>query len=175
MLFCFDVLAAHFAGREAPRAFFASPIACPLFVTWKKSVLPAESAAQATMPHSPPPPSQQLQLRGCIGCLKPLPLSSLRDYALNSALRDRRFPPVRAAELPSLHCTVQLLGRFEACGVVDWEIGVHGVTINFVDSSGTPRSAIYLPDVMPEQGWNHWQVRDLLRRTRVRCHPPRVS
>ncbi len=143
VFFCFEVLAAHFAGRELPRAPFGADVACPLFVTWKK-----RSVAHGG----------HMQLRGCIGCLKPLPLSSLRDYALNSALHDRRFPPVSAAELPDLHCTVQLLGRFEPCGCVDWEVGVHGVTINFVDGTGASRSAVYLPDVMPEQGWNQWQV-----------------
>ena len=144
VFFCFEVLAAHFAGHKLPSAPFGADVACPLFVTWKK-----RSAAQ----------DGHLQLRGCIGCLKPLPLSSLCDYALNSALHDRRFPPLSAAELLELHCTVQLLGRFEPCGCVDWEIGVHGVTISFVDSLGTSRSAVYLPDVMPEQGWNQWQVR----------------
>ena len=155
VFFCFEVLAAHFAGHELPRAPFGADVACPLFVTWKK-----KSAAQGG----------HLQLRGCIGCLQPLPLSSLCDYALNSALHDRRFPPLSAAELLELHCTVQLLGRFEPCGCVDWEIGVHGVTISFVDSLGTSRSAVYLPDVMPEQGWNQWQVR---ARVHHRTAPPR--
>jgi uncharacterized protein (TIGR00296 family) len=144
VFFCFEVLAAHFAGHKLPSAPFGADVACPLFVTWKK-----KSATQGG----------HLQLRGCIGCLQPLPLSSLCDYALNSALHDRRFPPLSAAELLELHCTVQLLSRFEPCGCVDWEIGVHGVTISFVDSLGTSRSAVYLPDVMPEQGWNQWQVR----------------
>lgn len=150
VLYCFDVLASHFDGHEPARAPFGSLVACPLFVTWKKSA-PLEAHHGGV--------AQHLQLRGCIGCLKPLPLTSLRDYALNSALHDRRFPPLRASELPDLHCTVQLLDRFEPCASLDWEIGVHGVTINFVDSQGTARSAVYLPDVMPEQGWNHSQVR----------------
>ena len=147
-LFCFDVLAAHFAGRGAPSPSFPSEVECPLFVTWNKRPLSVQGHPQ---------------LRGCIGCLKPLPLSSLREYALNSALRDRRFSPMRASELPEMQCTVQLLSRFERCDTcTSWAIGTHGITIAFVEASGAQRSAVYLPDVMVEQGWDHWQTLDSL-------------
>lgn len=44
-----------------------------------------------------------------------------------SALRDRRFSPIEARELPHLRCTVSLLSCFEAVGGwEDWEIGKHG-------------------------------------------------
>lgn len=44
-----------------------------------------------------------------------------------SALRDRRFAPIEARELPQLKCTVSLLSGFEvATGWEDWEIGTHG-------------------------------------------------
>lgn len=97
-LYCFDVLTEHFNRALQPRtphAPFPLDVQCPLFVTW--NIRSAQS--------------MHLQLRGCIGCLKPLPLSSLRDYALTSALHDRRFPPVEEAELPKLSCTVQVRGR----------------------------------------------------------------
>ena len=141
-LYAFDCLYAHFAGAEPPPPAFDPAIECPLFVTWNK----------------------QERLRGCIGCLQPLPLSSIRQYALNSALRDRRFDPMHETEVPLLSCTVQLLSRFEtAAHLTDWEIGTHGITINFSDN-GIARSAVYLPDVMPEQGWNHLQAIDSLVR-----------
>lgn len=68
------------------------------------------------------------RLRGCIGTLEARPLAgALHDYALTSALRDRRFPPVEARELPLLRCTVSLLSAFEAAtGWEDWEVGTHG-------------------------------------------------
>ena len=150
-LYAFDVLAAHFhADQPEPKPPFPVDVACPLFVTWNKRMSR----------------SMQLQLRGCIGCLKPLLLSSIRDYALTSALRDRRFPPIELRELPSLHCTVQLLGGFEPCALYDWTIGVHGLTISFVDraTNGTARSAVYLPDVIPEQGWSKVEAIDSLIR-----------
>ena len=151
-LYAFDVLAAHFhADQPAPNPPFPVDVACPLFVTWNKRVSRS---------------SVQLQLRGCIGCLKPLFLSSIRDYALTSALHDRRFPPIELGELPRLHCTVQLLGGFEPCGLYDWTIGVHGLTVSFVDraTNGTARSAVYLPDVIPEQGWSKVEAIDSLIR-----------
>ena len=60
---------------------------------------------------------------------------------------------MRQNELPQLECTVSLLTCFElASNLDDWEIGLHGVWIDFTDPSGRARSAVYLPDVIPEQG-----------------------
>lgn len=149
-LYAFDVLAAHFERGPEPAAGFVGGIECPLFVTWHKRE------------HG------LMQLRGCIGCLSPLPLTSgLRDYALTSALRDRRFQPMQHAELPELECSVQLLSGFEqAAHCTDWVIGTHGVTIEFKDPSGTSRSAVYLPDVIPEQGWTHDEtIESLIRKS----------
>lgn len=40
-----------------------------------------------------------------------------------SALRDRRFPPIQARELPYLECTVSLLTDYEtASNYLDWEV-----------------------------------------------------
>lgn len=148
-LYCFDVLSSYFANVAPPQPAFQTDIVCPLFVTWNKQ--------QGRSGH--------LQLRGCIGCLKPLAITSLRDYALTSALHDRRFPPMELQEVPRLHCTVQLLGVFEPCELYDWTVGVHGVTISFVERGiNATRSAVYLPDVIPEQGWTKEQAIDSLIR-----------
>lgn len=89
----------------------------PLFVTWD-SVCPTSGSKS---------------LRGCIGSLSPQPLlHGLRSYALTSALRDRRFPPVARSEVPALHCTVSLLRAFEGgLGWEDWVPGKHGIIIEF--------------------------------------------
>ena len=130
----------------APSRLLA-PVACSLFVTWKCRANGAPS------------------LRGCIGCLKPLPITSLRDYALTSALRDQRFDPIEPRELPQLSCTVSLLTHFErARDAHDWEVGSHGVLIDFDDPSGVARSGVYLPEVMVEQGWSRQQTIDSLIR-----------
>ena len=105
---CFDVLASHFTRAAIPPEAFPTDVQYPLFVTWNKL---GEHGGVA--------------LRGCIGafyrtarlgvprsrgllnvagCLKPLPITSLKEYALTSALRDTRFNPIAASELPYLHC-----------------------------------------------------------------------
>ncbi|MCH88468.1 AMMECR1 family, partial [Trifolium medium] len=39
-----------------------------------------------------------------------------------SALRDRRFPPIEARELPLLECTVSILTDYETANdYLDWE------------------------------------------------------
>ncbi len=63
-------------------------------------------------------------LRGCIGNFSPLPLhDALKDYALISAIQDRRFDPIDIYELDELQCTVSLLTDFEpAAHAKDWEV-----------------------------------------------------
>ena len=158
-LYCFDVLFAHFAQLPAPQPpFEGHGVICPLFVTWNEQVRPGMACPA---------------LRGCIGCLKPLPLTSLRDYALSSALNDRRFAPIQLEELSRLQCTVQLLGNFEPCAPQEWTIGVHGLVVSFTDhaANGAARSAVYLPDVILEQGWNRVEAIDSLIR-KAGCEQP---
>ena len=94
-------------------------------------------------------------LRGCIGCLSPLPLRQLREYAITSSMKDQRFPPVRASELPNLRCSVSLLVDYEDTrSWDDWEVGKHGILIHFQSSAGRQYSATYLPEVAAEQGWS---------------------
>jgi len=147
---CFDVLSSHFTHGAVPPAAFPMDQQYPLFVTWNKRG-----------------PQGGADLRGCIGCLKPLPLSSLKDYALTSALKDTRFDPIAEQELPFLTCTVSLLTNFEvAADLDDWEIGTHGVWIDFVDLQNKARNAVYLPDVIPEQGWTKKEtIKSLVRKS----------
>ena len=73
------------------------------------------------------------RLRGCIGCLSPVPLSNIERYArarsywvivINpSAFEDPRFSPIRLSEVKRLQCTVSLLYDFEdANDPMDWEV-----------------------------------------------------
>ncbi|CBX98433.1 hypothetical protein IAQ61_010523 [Plenodomus lingam] len=93
-------------------------------------------------------------LRGCIGTFSPQPLpTGLSSYALTAAFDDGRFSPISASELPSLEVGVTLLTDFEpAKDAWDWEVGVHGLRISFMDK-GRRLGATYLPDVAREQGW----------------------
>ncbi|GAB4855173.1 hypothetical protein Ancab_023800 [Ancistrocladus abbreviatus] len=131
-VYCFDTLVSHYNSEEAPPPAFEEG-QYPLFVTWKKVVNGAEP-----------------RLRGCIGTLEAQQIiNGFRDYALTSALRDRRFPPIQAKELPQLECTVSILSDYEsAANYLDWEIGKHGIIIEFIDpDTNIRRSATYLPEV----------------------------
>ena len=111
----------------------------PLFVTWNT----VSSRSGYT------------SLRGCIGTFEAQDLDEgLSDYAITSAIHDTRFDPIAKRELPSLEVAVTLLTDFEDCDdAMDWELGTHGIRINFVDK-GRRYGATYLPDVAPEQGWS---------------------
>jgi AMMECR1 domain-containing protein len=57
------------------------------------------------------------------------------------------------AELPELQAAVTLLTDFEeGDDAYDWEVGLHGIRLSFVDR-GHRYGATYLPDVASEQGW----------------------
>jgi len=118
----------------------------PLFVTWLKRGC-GENGKKWN----------QLELRGCIGCLDPIVLGpGLSDYVLRSSLQDRRFSPVRLEELPLLTCRLSILHQFEKCAhIFDWQVGLHGVLVNFADASERQYSATYLPEVAREHGMTH--------------------
>ncbi|OOF96666.1 hypothetical protein ASPCADRAFT_405157 [Aspergillus carbonarius ITEM 5010] len=93
-------------------------------------------------------------LRGCIGTFEAQELAEgLKSYALTSAFDDTRFSPIPESLLPSLSCSLTLLGSFEPCtNAMDWMLGVHGLRISFIHR-GRRYGATYLPDVAVEQGW----------------------
>ena len=117
------------------------------------------------------------RLRGCIGTFEPLPLKEgLEEYSIIAAFKDRRFNPISLAELPLLECAISLLTKFEECqDYLDWELGTHGIYIDFSppsDSASTngfttrrngsrsTLTATYLPDVAPAQGWTKVEAID---------------
>ncbi|KAH9059329.1 AMMECR1 domain-containing protein [Lactarius vividus] len=178
----------------------------PLFVTWntRRYSSAGENGGWST------------RLRGCIGTFDAQPLrTALREYALVSAFRDHRFQRIELRELPSLECGISLLTDFEdAASYRDWTVGTHGIQISFAPPAPPPASdapsplssaisllsprssalttrtlsATYLPEVAPEQGWDHvdavdsairkagWDGRiseDLRRGVRVRRYQSR--
>ena len=83
-----------------------------------------------------------------------------------SAVKDRRFDPISLSELPKLRCTVSLLHSFEpGASWDDWEVGVHGITIEFKDPhTSTRRSATFLPEVAAHEKWDKPQTLEHLVR-----------
>lgn len=93
----------------------------------------------------------QGRLRGCIGQAEPtFPLYyGTVQAALGAALGDPRFAPVTAAELSRLELEVTVLSPRRPVG--SWReirLGTHGIVLQKGESS-----ALFLPQVAPEQGW----------------------
>jgi AmmeMemoRadiSam system protein A len=92
-------------------------------------------------------------LRGCIGYtapIKPLYLT-VRDTATHAALHDPRFPPVTAAELPSLAYEISVLSPLRrVTDIQQIRVGEHGLLMKNGDSEG-----LLLPQVPVEQKWDH--------------------
>lgn len=109
--------------------------AYPLFVTWMIN--------------------ETKDLRGCIGTFELEKLDkNLKNYALIAALEDERFDPICKDEIQHLHVCVSLLVDFEKVSdLTDWEIGVHGININF-KHRGKFYTSTYLPEVAEEEDWD---------------------
>lgn len=98
-------------------------------------------------------------LRGCIGYTKSLEALALavRDNAINAAVRDPRFEPVRKEELPNIHIEVSALcpgdepeSPFIAVSdISDIMLGRDGLYLE----CGGSRGGLLLPQVPIEQGW----------------------
>lgn len=143
--YCFRVLRARLQGLPPPPfPNTADPsFSSPIFVTWLRQ-------RRQGVCRDP----SDLELRGCMGCLEPVVLEpGLAEYALRSSLQDRRFSPVHLEEVPLLTCRLSILHQFETCShIYDWQVGLHGILINFVDARGKHYSATYLPEVAREHG-----------------------
>lgn len=159
IFYCFEILGNHLFNLKNNSSTNSASRYCstisaptlpnepyPLFVTWLIG-------------------SEQ-NLRGCIGTFTPINLAQgLREYAITSATKDSRFSPISPDEYSLLSCSVSILTNFEVCSsITDWQIGFHGIRIEFVNERGSQRSATYLPEVAREQGWNHLQTIDSLLR-----------
>jgi len=95
------------------------------------------------------------RLRGCIGYIKghaPLAIA-IRNNAVSAALKDPRFKPVTEDELKDIHIEVSVLTPLKRIRDPNKVVaGTHGVYLIYGS-----RSAVYLPQVATEQGWNREQ------------------
>ena len=79
-------------------------------------------------------------------------------------MKDRRFSPIRLTDVERLQCGVSLLTNFEdGQDYLDWEVGKHGIWIEFSLENGQTTTATYLPEVAAEQGalelaWLRWKT-----------------
>ena len=92
------------------------------------------------------------QLRGCIGNLvgqQPLYLT-VRDMAVEAAVDDPRFPPVKLEELKDIEIEISALSPLKKIESADEiKMGIHGVLLRRGFNSG-----VFLPQVATETGWS---------------------
>jgi AmmeMemoRadiSam system protein A len=101
-------------------------------------------------------------LRGCVGIPEPRhPLEeAVCRAAVSAALSDHRFAPVTAGELAGLAVQVSVLTALRPARAEDVVLGRHGVVVR-----GRGRTALFLPPVAVDQGWDvDTLVRQLCRK-----------
>jgi MEMO1 family protein len=96
--------------------------------------------------------NQHHELRGCIGNLigsQPLYLT-VRDMAIEAAVGDPRFSPLRDQELKTVEIEISVLSEMQKIdSAQSIELGKHGVLVRKGYQSG-----VFLPQVATETGWN---------------------
>jgi len=110
---------------------------------------------------------KQSQLRGCIGDIFPRqPLyQSVMANAINACVNDRRFKPVQTSECEDIHIEISVLTPPEpVASPKDIRVGVDGVVL-----SKAGHSAVFLPQVATEQGWD---LDQMLTRLSVKAKLP---
>ena len=138
--YCFEVLESALSNKDIKKIPFPEEFkgkSFPLFVTWTLG--------------------KDKELRGCIGTFEESKLEKqLGKYALISAFEDDRFEePINKSELKNLNCEVSLLIKFEKVeNVMDWEVGTHGIDIEFEDNKGNSFNSTFLPEVASDEGWD---------------------
>jgi AmmeMemoRadiSam system protein A len=106
-------------------------------------------------------------LRGCIGDIFPRqPLyKSVIANAINACVNDRRFMPVSPDELKDITIEISALTVPAPIASPDQiRIGIDGVVLN---KDG--HSAVFLPQVAPEQGWD---VNEMLTQLSLKARLP---
>jgi AmmeMemoRadiSam system protein A len=100
------------------------------------------------------------ELRGCIGrIIGDEPLCKLVGaMAIQAAFNDKRFRPLTVAELNDCEIEISVLTPMkQIAGAGDIVVGRDGVLL-----SQKGRSAVFLPQVATEQGWNREELLDNL-------------
>jgi AmmeMemoRadiSam system protein B/AmmeMemoRadiSam system protein A len=91
------------------------------------------------------------ELRGCIGEIFPRRelYEAVADHAVNAAFHDPRFPRLQAGELDEIDIEISALTiPNKVKSYEEIELGRHGVVLK-----KRGHSAVFLPQVAPEQGW----------------------
>ena len=98
------------------------------------------------------PHDEAARLRGCIGHMEAdeVLIKLVPVMAVKAAMRDPRFPPVTAVELPKIHIEISILSPLTpVTDIKEIELGVHGLVIQ-----SSSRRGLLLPQVPGMFGWS---------------------
>jgi len=106
------------------------------------------------------------ELKGCIGRIasqNPL-FQTVHYMSIQAALHDTRFSPLKKDELDDIVFDITMLTPPKTVtSDKDIVIGKHGIVLKKYNKHGTLRtSAVYLPQVAPDQGWDLTQTLEQL-------------
>jgi AmmeMemoRadiSam system protein A len=109
------------------------------------------------------------QLRGCVGQVEsPGPLGdTVVRAAINAALHDSRFSPVRPEEVEGLEIEISVLSPMEAIAPEAIAVGRHGLMVVKSEQRG-----LLLPQVAVDR---HWSAGRFLEETCAKAGLPRDS
>lgn len=121
--------------------------------------LAAPAGAFVTLHNTGERARREGRLRACMGMMSARePLVDAVVHAAESAAHDPRFPELRLAELDGIQLEVSVLSPLErVASPASIVVGKHGVVLT---KSG--RSAVFLPQVASEQGWDRDTMLDYL-------------
>jgi uncharacterized protein (TIGR00296 family) len=163
------------SGINTPSAYSSASRASSSIISDDDTSAHNMNSESDTSPPETATTAAAYDLRGCIGTLAKRNLQhALSEFAITSALHDRRFDPISIHELPMLRVGVSLLVKYEVCqDCLDWVVGVHGIIIKFGSNNNTGEqySATYLPEVAKDQSWNQKEaVVSLIRKAGYHGH-----
>ncbi|KAB0407231.1 hypothetical protein E2I00_012352 [Balaenoptera physalus] len=158
--FCFDVLYCHLYGYQQPRTprFTNEPYALKdsRFPPMTRDELPRLFCSVSLLtnfedvcdyldwePQNGGPGSKQNGIARCM-------LGTCKNQCFQVSVA------IITAFNPQKDCTNKTATFFQ--------VGVHGIRIEFINEKGSKRTATYLPEVAKEQGWDHIQTIDSLLR-----------
>lgn len=96
------------------------------------------------------------ELRGCIGYITPRTplLQAVIENTINSSANDHRFSPVEAKEVSDITIEISVLSQTKKInGPNEFIVGKEGIVIR-----KGPASAVFLPQVAIEQGWDRTET-----------------
>lgn len=159
-------------GEELPAL---ARLAVETFVRENRMIEPPHATASPLLPQTSACfvsiKTDSGELRGCIGTIEPAKATLAEELianAISAAIKDPRFPPVEAVELPHLRYSVDVLFKPEPAQFEELDPATYGVIVE--DQWGV-RRGLLLPDIQGVETAKQ-QVEIAARKAGIPPHAP---